>query len=170
MPGSAISCHTMIAPERCARSPDGDMAGRGQLWRLAIGSWMETRRFRCRADVTCWGGCPLRPASYDAIERHGGAIKEESLSDVHVLAIDLAKRSFQVCTTDRVGAVLFNRTVSRTRLMQMLSSRAPCIIAMEACTTSHSWGRVAQSCGHDVRLIPPVYAKPFCGRTFTTSG
>jgi transposase len=86
------------------------------------------------------------------------------MSDVHVLAIDLTKRSCQVCTTDRGGAVLFNRTVSRTKLMQILSSRAPCIVAMEACATSHCWGRVAQSYGHDVRLIPPVFVKPFVKR------
>lgn len=86
------------------------------------------------------------------------------MSDVHVLAIDLAKRSFQVCATDRGGAVLFNRTMSRAKLMQMLSSRSPCIVAMEACATSHYWGRVAQSHGHDVRLIPPIYVKPFVKR------
>jgi transposase len=86
------------------------------------------------------------------------------MSDVHVLAIDLAKRSFQVCATDRGGAVLFNRTVSRAKLMQMLSSQAPCIVAMEACATSHYWGRVAQGSGHDVRLIPPIYVKPFVKR------
>ena len=51
MPGSAISRHVTIAPERSARSPDDDMVWRGQLWRLAIGSWIKTRRFRCRADV-----------------------------------------------------------------------------------------------------------------------
>lgn len=48
--------------------------------------------------------------------------------------------------------------------MQMLSARAPCIVAMEACATSHYWGRLAQSCGHDVRLIPPIYVKPFVKR------
>jgi transposase len=79
------------------------------------------------------------------------------MSDVHVLAIDLAKRSFQVCATDRGGAVLFNRTLSGAKLMQMLSSQAPCIVAMEACATSHYWGRVAQGSGHDVRLIPPSW-------------
>jgi hypothetical protein len=41
---------------------------------------------------------------------------EEHMPEVHVLAIDLAKRSFQVCGTDRGGAVLFNRPVSRTKL------------------------------------------------------
>lgn len=50
------------------------------------------------------------------------------MSDVHILAIDLAKRSFQVCATDRGGAVLFNRTVSRAKLMQMLDAHEPCIV------------------------------------------
>ena len=66
------------------------------------------------------------------------------MPDVHVLAIDLAKRSFQVCGTDRGGAVLFNRTVSRSKLIQLLNAQPPCIVAMEACATSHYWGRVAQ--------------------------
>lgn len=86
------------------------------------------------------------------------------MSDVHILAIDLAKRSFQVCATDRGGAVLFNRVLSRSKLMQILAAQGPCIVAMEACATSHYWGRVAQSSGHDVRLVPPIYVKPFVKR------
>jgi transposase len=86
------------------------------------------------------------------------------MPDVHVLAIDLAKRSFQVCGTDRGGAVLFNKTVSRAKLIQLLSTQHPCIVAMEACATSHYWGRFAQGLGHDVRLIPPIYVKPFVKR------
>jgi transposase len=86
------------------------------------------------------------------------------MADVHILAIDLAKRSFQVCATDPGGAVLFNRTVSRSKLEQMLGAQQPCIVAMEACATSHFWGRFAQSLGHDVRLIPPIYVKPFVKR------
>lgn len=46
---------------------------------------------------------PLRPASYDAMSAVVALSKEESMSDVHILAIDLAKRSFQVCATDRGG-------------------------------------------------------------------
>lgn len=86
------------------------------------------------------------------------------MPDIHVLAIDLAKRSFQICAADRGGTVLFNRTVSRTKLEQMLTGQPPCIVAMEACATSHYWGRVAQSCGHEVRLLPPIYVKPFVKR------
>ena len=51
IPGSAIPRQATIASERSTRSSDDDMAWRGQLWRLATPSWMETNRWRCRADV-----------------------------------------------------------------------------------------------------------------------
>ena len=47
------------------------------------------------------------------------------MTEVHVLAIDLAKRSFQVCGTDRGGAVLFNRMVSRSKLEPDLARTSP---------------------------------------------
>jgi transposase len=90
--------------------------------------------------------------------------EERQMTAVHILAIDLAKLSFQVCATDRDGTVLFNRVLSRTRLQQLLSEQSLCIVAMEACATSHFWGRFAQGCGHKVRLIPPIYVKPFVKR------
>ena len=86
------------------------------------------------------------------------------MGNVHVLAIDLAKRSFQVCATDRGGAVLYNRMMTRAKLEQHLRSLAPGIVAMEACATSHFWGRFALSLGHEVRLIPPICVKPFVRR------
>jgi transposase len=69
------------------------------------------------------------------------------MAEAYMLAIDLAKRSFQVCATDRAGSVLYNRTVSRAKLEQLLESQAPCIVAMEACATSHFWGRFARALG-----------------------
>jgi hypothetical protein len=61
-----------------------------------------------RTEKIEWGGCPLRPASYDVGGcPEGGATKEVIMAEVHVLAIDLAKRSFQVCGTARGGALLF---------------------------------------------------------------
>ena len=87
------------------------------------------------------------------------------MSDVHVLAIDLAKRSFRVCGTDRGGAVLFNRALTRAKLMQLLGAQEPCIVAMEAGATSPYWGRLAQRFGQDFRLVPPIYVKPFVKRT-----
>jgi len=86
------------------------------------------------------------------------------MADVYILAIDLAKRSFQVCATDRDGAVLYNRMMSRAKLEQLMESQTACIVAMEACATSHFWGRFTQALGHEVRLIPPIYVKPFVKR------
>lgn len=90
---------------------------------------------------------------------------EKQMPEVHILAIDLAKRSFQVCATVPEGAVLFSRMVSRAKLETVLRERAPCIVAMEACATSHFRGRFAQGLGHEVRLIPPpIYVKAFVKR------
>jgi transposase len=86
------------------------------------------------------------------------------MSEISILAIDLAKNSFQVCAVRGDGSVVFNRAVSRPRLHHLLAQQEDCIVAMEACATSHHWGRVAQSHGHDVRLIPAQYVKPFVKR------
>ena len=55
---------------------------------------------------------------------------------ISMLAIDLAKGSFQVCAIGADGAVLYNRVLSRPRLMTLLSEQPTCVVAMEACATS----------------------------------
>jgi transposase len=83
---------------------------------------------------------------------------------ISVLAIDLAKGSFQVCAVGPDGADLYNRPLSRTRLAALLEEQPACIVAMEACATSHHWGRVARGHGHEVRLVPAIHVKPFVKR------
>ena len=87
------------------------------------------------------------------------------MSEISILAIDLAKHSFQVCATTAEGVIVFNRKYSRGKLSELLSDHPTCLVAMEACATSHWWGRYAQEAGHDVRLIPPFYVKPFVKRS-----
>ncbi len=91
--------------------------------------------------------------------------KEASMSEISILAIDLAKHSFQVCATTAEGVVVFNRKYTRGKLEQLLTEHPLCLVAMEACATSHHWGRFATELGHDVRLIPPIYVKPFVKRS-----
>ena len=86
------------------------------------------------------------------------------MSEISILAIDLAKNSFQVCAVRGDGTIVSNRAVSRPRLYELLAKHEGCIVAMEACATSHHWGRVAVSYGHNVRLIPAQYVKPFVKR------
>ncbi len=86
------------------------------------------------------------------------------MTETYIVAIDLAKRQFQVCVSARDGKTLFNKPYSRQKLKEFLAAQSPCIVAMEACSTSHYWGRLARAVGHEVRLIPPIYVKPFVKR------
>jgi len=54
--------------------------------------------------------------------------------------------------------------LSRTRLATLLAEESACVVAMEACATSHRWGRMVQSHGNEVRLVPATYVKPFVKR------
>jgi len=83
---------------------------------------------------------------------------------ISMLAIDLAKGSFQVCAIGTDGAVIYNRALSRARFAAIPAEEPSCIVAMEACATSHHWGRVAKSHGHEVRVVPAAYVKPFVKR------
>lgn len=83
---------------------------------------------------------------------------------INMLAIDLAMGSFQVCAVGPEGTVLCNRGLSRTRLATRLAEQPACIVAMEACATSNHRGRVAKRHGHEARLVPAAYVKPFVKR------
>ena len=54
--------------------------------------------------------------------------------------------------------------MSRARPTALLADGPACVVAMEACATSRHWGRVAQAHGHEVRLVPAAYVKPFVKR------
>lgn len=90
--------------------------------------------------------------------------KTKTKTKISMLAIDLAKDSFQVCAVGSNGAVLSNRAMSRTRLTSLFAEQPVCVVAMEACATSHHWGRIAQAHGHEVRIVPAAYVKPFVKR------
>ncbi len=86
------------------------------------------------------------------------------MSEVSIIGVDLAKRVFQVHGALPDGNVAFRKKLSRSQFMKFLAEQPPCLIAMEACATAHYWGRAALGSGHEVRLIPPIYVKPFVKR------
>ncbi|MBG6176213.1 transposase, partial [Labrenzia sp. EL_208] len=86
------------------------------------------------------------------------------MTGISMLAIDLAKESFQVCAIGPNGSVVYNRALSRSRLIALLADQPACVVAMEACAKSHYWGRLAQTHGDEVRMVPAVYVKPFVKR------
>jgi transposase len=62
------------------------------------------------------------------------------------------------------GRPVLRKKVSRAQLLGFLAKQPPAVVAMEACATAHEWGRAISSLGHDVRLVPPIYVKPFVRR------
>ena len=86
------------------------------------------------------------------------------MNKVSTIGLDLAKQVFQVHGADATGAVVFRKRLRRTGVLQFFASQAFCRIAMEACASSHYWGRELSRIGHEVRLIPAAYVKPFVKR------
>jgi transposase len=81
-----------------------------------------------------------------------------------IIGIDLAKRVFHLHGASAEGSVIFRKKVSRIQLLPFLAEQPKCVVAMEACATAHDWGREIEGLGHAVRLIPPIYVKPFVKR------
>jgi len=60
--------------------------------------------------------------------------------------------------------VAFRKKLSREKVLAFLAGQPRCVVAMEACGSAHHWGRAIRDVGHEVRLIPPRYVKPFVKR------
>jgi len=86
------------------------------------------------------------------------------LSTVTTVAVDLAKHVFQVHGCDATGKVIVAKALRRKEVLPFFASLGPCLVGMEACGSAHHWGRELMALGHDVKLIPPVYVKPFVKR------
>lgn len=86
------------------------------------------------------------------------------MDKVTIIGVDLAKRSFQMHGSAADGSVLFRKKLSRAQVVPFFAQQPHCTVAMEACATAHDWGRQIGALGHEVKLIPPIYVKPFVKR------
>lgn len=86
------------------------------------------------------------------------------MEDITIVGIDLATSVFQVHATNAEGRTIVRKRLPRTRFLAFMFAVPPCVVAVEACATLHHWARELQALGHDVRLIPPTYVKPFVKR------
>jgi transposase len=83
------------------------------------------------------------------------------MTEVTTIGLDLAKRVFQVHGADGDGRPVLGKKLRRAKLMPFFADLPPCLIGMEACASAHHWARELQALGHEVRLIPPQYVRPF---------
>jgi transposase len=86
------------------------------------------------------------------------------MEKVSIIGLDLAKRSFQAHGALADGGVGFRKKLSREKILAFFAEQPRCVVAMEACGSAHHWGRAIRDLGHEVRLIPPAYVKPFVKR------
>jgi transposase len=86
------------------------------------------------------------------------------MGQVVTIGLDIAKSVFQVHGVDAEGGVVFRQKLTRARLLNFFGKLDPCLVGIEACGTSHHWARELIRLGHDVRLMPPSYVKPYVKR------
>ena len=80
--------------------------------------------------------------------------------NITTVGLDLAKNVFHVVCFNERNKEVKKRMLRRNHVLQFFSQLPPCRVGMEACATSHYWGRELSNLGHNVRLIPPQYVKP----------
>jgi transposase len=83
------------------------------------------------------------------------------MSEITTVGLDLAKNVFHVVGCDVHGKVARKKMLRRSQVLAYFSNLAHCLVGMEACSSAHHWARELAALGHQVKLIPPQYVKPY---------
>ncbi len=86
------------------------------------------------------------------------------MTEVTTIGLDLAKSVFQVHGIDGSGKPVVRRQLRRRQVLPFFKKLSACLIGMEACATSHYWARELAALGHEVRMMPARYVKPYVKR------
>lgn len=89
------------------------------------------------------------------------------MTKISMIGLDLAKNVFQVHATDAAGRPVLRKQLRRAQVLKFFAGLEPCIVGMEACGSAHYWARELARLGHEVRLMPPAYVKPYIKRNKT---
>lgn len=82
-------------------------------------------------------------------------------NEIALVGLDIAKNVFQVHGADRDGRAVLRRKLKRDQVEQFFAALAPCQVGFEACPGSHHWARVLRRLGHQVRLLPAQFVRPY---------
>jgi transposase len=84
--------------------------------------------------------------------------------EISTIGLDLAKSVFQVHAISAAGETAVRKALRRSQVLPFFTKLPPCLVGIEACGTSHHWARELTRLGHEVRLMPPAYVKPYVKR------
>ena len=83
------------------------------------------------------------------------------MSKITTIGLDLAKNVFHVVCCDEHGKVVKKKMLKRSQVLAYFANLPQCLVGMEACASAHHWARELDALGHQVKLIPPQYVKPY---------
>ncbi len=86
------------------------------------------------------------------------------MGEITTIGVDLAKTVFQLHGVSADGTVALRRQLRRSQVLEFFGRLPPCLVGMEACAGAHFWARELTKLGHEVRLMPPSYVKPYVKR------
>jgi transposase len=86
---------------------------------------------------------------------------------ISIIGLDIAKQVFQIHAADAEGRRISQVRLRRAQVLDYFRELPPCLIGMEACATAHHWARELIALGHEVKLMPPAYVKPYVKRNKT---
>ena len=89
---------------------------------------------------------------------------------ITTIGLDLAKSVFQVHGINSANEAVLKKTLRRVQVRRFFEQLDPCLVGIEACGTSHHWAREITKLGHQVRLMPPAYVKPYVKRGKSEAG
>ncbi len=92
------------------------------------------------------------------------------MNEITTLAVDVAKRIFNVYWVDRRSGEIGAKTLTRSKFEEFMRAREPSVVVLEAGGSAHHWGRWLAQLGHEARLIAAQHVRPFVRTNKTDVG
>ena len=127
---------------------------------LAYSSASHRKRVR---SANGWSGRAPAPPAIEAGKgpKDGARHVSDTQPAIAVIGIDIGKNSFHVVGLDARGAIVLRQRWSRSQVEARFANMPPCLIGMEACVGAHHLSRKLHGFGHDARLMPAKYVRPY---------
>ena len=136
----------------------------GIKWIMPFTATAKSRDWRIHGSRMGW----MASAANRRALRHTAEVifcqERNPTMEVTTVGLDLGKDVFQVHGITSDGTVVFNRTIRRRQLLKFFETLPSCLVGIEACGSAHHWARELTAIGHDVRLMPAAYVKPYVKR------